>query len=70
MGMVNGVLSFRVSAVLDSVNITIWKGTTIEKMQSVYRILQNLESTRAMYQAAMEQQMRISTVESTVIRAL
>ena len=35
MGMVNGVLSFRVSAVLESVNMTIWKGTTIEKMQSV-----------------------------------
>jgi hypothetical protein len=31
MGIVNGVFSRRLSAVLDSVNITIWKGTTIEK---------------------------------------
>ena len=33
MGMVQGVLSLRVSAVFDSVNITIWNGTTIEKTQ-------------------------------------
>ena len=32
--------------------------------------LQNLEFTRAMYHAAIEQQMRISAVESTVMRAL
>ena len=31
MGMVHGVLSFRVSAVLERVNMTIWNGTTIEK---------------------------------------
>ena len=30
IGMVQGVLSFRTSAVLESVNITIWKGTTME----------------------------------------
>ena len=32
MGMVNGVFSLRTSAVLDSVNMTIWKGTTMLKM--------------------------------------
>ena len=31
MGMVQGVLSFSLSAVLDRVYITIWKGTTMEK---------------------------------------
>ena len=30
MGMVQGVFSFRVSAVLLRVNMTIWKGTTME----------------------------------------
>jgi hypothetical protein len=30
IGMVQGVFSFRESAVLDRVNMTIWKGTTME----------------------------------------
>lgn len=32
-GMVHGVLSANESAVLERVNMTIWNGTTIEKMQ-------------------------------------
>lgn len=33
MGIVQGVFSFSVSAVFASVNITIWKGTTMENTQ-------------------------------------
>ena len=34
MGMVQGVLSFSISAVPERVNMTIWKGTTMEKTQT------------------------------------
>ena len=69
-GMVQGVFRRRVSAVLDRVNITIWKGTTMENTQAKYTMRQNRESTRAMYQAAMEVNSRIRPVDSRVITVL
>ena len=67
--MLNGVLSFSVSAVLERVNITIWNGTTIENTQSRYIALEIMELTRVMYQPHIEQHSRISTTEVIVIVA-
>ena len=68
--MVQGVFSLSWSAVLDRVNITIWKGTTMENTHRKYSALQKGESTRAMYQAAMEVPMRMRAVDSTVMTTL
>ena len=67
--MLNGVLSFSVSAVLERVNITIWNGTTIEKTHSKYIALEIAEVTRVMYQPHIEQHSRISSTEETVMIA-
>ena len=68
--MVHGVLSFSLSAVLERVNITIWKGTTMENTHRKYSALQKTEFTRAMYQAAMEVPIRIRAVERMVMTTL
>ena len=70
MGMVQGVFRWRVLAVLDRVNMTIWKGTTMENTHRKYSALQNREFTRAIYQAAMEVHSRIRAVDRMVITTL
>mgnify|MGYP006981096776 CR=1 FL=1 len=50
MQMFQGVFSLRVSAVLDRVNMTIWKGTTMEKTMSRFMNLLSLLFTRVRYQ--------------------
>ena len=70
MGMVQGVFSFSLSAVLDRVYITIWKGITMEKTHRKYSALQNREFTRAMYQAAMEVKSRIRKADIRVMTTL
>ena len=52
MQMFQGVFSLRVSAVLDRVNMTIWKGTTIEKTISRFIPLDSRLLTRVRYPAA------------------
>ena len=51
-------------------NITIWKGTTMEKAHSRYRALVILFTTRVIYQANMEQKMRMASTEVTVMRTV
>ena len=51
-------------------NISIWKGTTMEKTKRKYSALEYQVRTRVMNQAHMEQQIRISAAESTVITRL
>ena len=70
MQMFQGVFSLRVSAVLDRVNMTIWKGTTIEKMMSRFMNLLSLLFTRVRYQPVIEQQSRMSTTLDRVISRL
>ena len=66
-GIVHGVFSDSVSAVLASVNMTIWNGTTIENTHTRYTMRQNRLFTREMYHAAMDVHTRISAVDSTVM---
>lgn len=68
--MVQGVFRWRVLAVLDRVNMTIWKGTTMENTHRKYSALQNREFTRAIYQAAMEVHSRMRAVDRRVITTL
>ena len=70
MQMFQGVFSLRVSAVLDRVNMTIWKGTTIEKTMSRFMNLLSLLFTRVRYQPVIEQQSRMSTTLVRVISRL
>ena len=70
MQMFQGVLSLRVSAVLDRVNMTIWKGTTIEKTISRFIPLDRTLWTRVRYQPHMEQQSRIKKTLVTVMTRL
>ena len=70
MGMVKGVFRWSWSAVRDRVNMTIWKGTTMENTHRKYSALQNTEFTRAIYHAAMEVHTRIRAVDSTVMTTL
>ena len=62
-----GVLSLVRSATRDRVNITIWKGTTMENTQSRYRIFVNFVFTLVIYQAHMDVHTRITSTEPTVI---
>ena len=59
MQMFQGVFRLRVSAVLDRVNMTIWKGTTMEKTMSRFMNLLSLLFTRVRYQPVMEQHSRM-----------
>ena len=68
--MLNGLLSFNVSAVFASVNITIWNGTTIENTHKKYIPFDSIESTLVIYQAHIEQHIMISATDVTVIRTL
>ena len=70
MQMFQGVFSLRVSAVLDRVNMTIWKGTTIEKTMSRFMNLLSLLFTRVRYQPVIEQQSRMSATLVRVISRL
>ena len=64
------MFSESVSAVRASVNITIWKGTTMENTHRKYTILLSRLPTREIYHAAMEVHSRIRTVETMVIKKL
>ena len=70
MQMFQGLFSFSRSAVLDKVNMTIWKGTTMENTISKFMNLLSLLFTRVRYQPVMEQHSRISTTLVMVIRRL
>jgi len=63
----HGVFSFRMFAILERVNITIWNGTTMENRHSMYMVFVSVLVTRLMYQAHMEVQSRITATENTVI---
>ena len=67
MQMLNGVFRLRMSAVLESVNMTIWNGTTMENAHSRYISLDTVELTRVMYQAHMEQHRMIRMTEVIVM---
>ena len=69
-GIVQGVLSLSVSAVFASVNMTIWKGTTMENTISRFMNLLSLLFTRVRYQPVMEQHSRISATLVTVMTRL
>ena len=70
MQMFQGVFSFRVSAVLERVNITIWKGTTMENTISRFMNLLSLLFTRVRYQPVIEQHSKIKNTLLTVITRL
>ena len=70
MQMFQGVFSLRVSAVLERVNMTIWKGTTIENTMSRFINLLSLLFTRVRYQPVMEQHSRMRTTLETVMTRL
>ncbi len=55
------------SVTRDKVNITIWKGTTMENTHRVYSVLVVRLLTRVMNQANMDVQIRITTTEPTVM---
>ena len=52
------------------VNISIWKGTTMENTNRKYTSFVKMFSTRVIYQAHMEQNSKIAATEVTVIRML
>ena len=70
MQMFQGVFSLRVSAVLDRVNMTIWKGTTMEKTISRFIPLDSRLCTRVRYQPHMEQHSKIRNTLVTVMTRL
>ena len=70
MQMFHGVFRLSWSAVLDRVNMTIWKGTTMENTISRFMNLLSLLFTRVRYQPVMEQHSRISTTLVTVMTRL
>jgi len=53
--------------VADRVNITIWKGTTMDSTNRKYSALLTTPFTRVMYQAHMEQHTRIRATEVRVM---
>ncbi len=55
------------SVTRERVNITIWKGTTMEKTHRRYKSLVAVLFTRVIYQANMEVQSRMTTTDPTVI---
>ena len=55
---------------LERVNMTIWKGTTMEKAHRPYSSLVKRVWTRVMYQANMLQKMSIAKTLVTVISTL
>ncbi len=65
--ILNGVLKPSLSAKPESVNMSIWKGTTMENTKRKYTALQKRLFTRTTYQAHMEQHTRISATEVTVM---
>ena len=70
MQMFHGVFRLSWSAVLDRVNMTIWKGTTMENTISRFINLLSLLFTRVRYQPVMEQHSRISATLVTVMTRL
>ena len=61
---------FNLSAVLDSVNITIWNGTTMENANRKYKPEDTNPFTLVIYQEHMEQRRRIATTDVNVITTL
>ena len=55
------------SVTRDRVNMTIWKGTTMENTQSRYKNLVARLFTRVINQANMEVQIRMTSTEPTVM---
>ena len=62
-----GVPSLSRSVTRDRVNMTIWKGTTMENTQSRYKNLVARLFTRVINQANMEVQIRMTSTEPTVM---
>ena len=58
------------SAREDRVNMTIWKGTTMEKAHSRYSPLVTQLLTLVIYQANMEQKSRMAATELTVMNSV
>ena len=65
-----GVFNPVLSATKDSVNITIWKGTTMENTHSRYNAWVNFDFTLVIYQAHIDVQIRITSTEPTVINTV
>ena len=70
MMMPQGVESPRRSATSESVNMTIWNGTTMESTHRRYTPFVKRFATRVMNHAHIEQQMRITRTEPTVMKTV